>query len=473
MTPSLAFSVQLEARDDSMTPRAGLPLALGALRKFGLEEMLTRLLPRRGPRGSPPWQKALDLILMLIAGGDRIADIEPLRADLGLTRLLGRGPASESALLTFLHGFHDDALIEQARARLAPGAKACIPDESGKLKALGQANIDFIRRIGSQLAASRATLELDASIVESSKQEATAHYKEGRGYQPVFVTWAETDLIVHDQFRDGNVPAGMGNLPIIQRSFAALPKTVTERLLRADSACYETPVLAWLNDEQRKDGPQGPIGFTISADMSVQLRAKCEALHDAKPGTQEATDPGWRRLEERAHELVDVGEVEFTTEGQPKTAVPLRYIVLRLTPRQLDLTGQSQPARYLAVVTNRHGLSHAGVVRWHWRKAGGIELVHDVLKNELGLGVLPCGRFGANAAWSRLNVLAHNLLSAMKQLLLPASLEAARPKKLRYLLFNIAGRIVSHANKLVLRVSADLARLVGLDTAYAELTRVT
>jgi len=35
---------------------------------------------------------------------------------------------------------------------------------------------------------------------------------------------------------------------------------------------------------------------------------------------------------------------------------------------------------------------------------GTIEHVHRVLKDELGAGVLPSARFGANAAWFRITV---------------------------------------------------------------------
>jgi hypothetical protein len=56
----------------------------------------------------------------------------------------------------------------------------------------------------------------------------------------------------------------------------------------------------------------------------------------------------------------------------------------------------------------------------HLREDGGLaelpghEIVHDVLKNELAAGVLPCGRFGANAAWLRMAVRAHNVMTALK-----------------------------------------------------------
>ncbi|MFH0902168.1 MAG: hypothetical protein V2A73_16170, partial [Pseudomonadota bacterium] len=51
------------------------------------------------------------------------------------------------------------------------------------------------------------------------------------------------------------------------------------------------------------------------------------------------------------------------------------------------------------------------------------------------------GYFGANAAWYRLSLLTLNILQAMKIRALPAELEKARPKRLRFVLFTLAGRI--------------------------------
>ena len=39
------------------------------------------------------------------------------------------------------------------------------------------------------------------------------------------------------------------------------------------------------------------------------------------------------------------------------------------------------------------------LIAWYREKAGTIEGVHDVLKNELAGGVMPSKYFGANAAW--------------------------------------------------------------------------
>lgn len=49
------------------------------------------------------------------------------------------------------------------------------------------------------------------------------NYKGGRGYQPTAVLWAEQDLVVADQYRDGNVLAGMQTLAVTRRAIAAVP----------------------------------------------------------------------------------------------------------------------------------------------------------------------------------------------------------------------------------------------------------
>ena len=70
--------------------------------------------------------------------------------------------------------------------------------------------------------------------------------------------------------------------------------------------------------------------------------------------------------------------------------------------------------KFLAVVSNRTDISAQQLLRWHWQKAGTIEHIHDVTKNELGAAP-PSKYFGANAAWYRLSMLTYNVLSAMNR----------------------------------------------------------
>ncbi|MFC1852458.1 hypothetical protein ACFL27_19850 [candidate division CSSED10-310 bacterium] len=59
----------------------------------------------------------------------------------------------------------------------------------------------------------RATLDMDATLIETSKNEALEAmdcYKGFKAYQPLNTYWFEQDLVLHSEFRDGNVPAGGG-----------------------------------------------------------------------------------------------------------------------------------------------------------------------------------------------------------------------------------------------------------------------
>jgi hypothetical protein len=458
----LPFTIEVVDDDATLTAHAGLPLVLETMRALDLSDGLNRTLGiRRRNSGATDAQKVEALVLLMAAGGECVDDIEVLRADKGLTRLIGGLPSAD-VLLRLLYEFHDERLIELAQRQRPPGQVAYIPEQSAPLVKLAGCNVAFVHAVAEQTRVTRATLDHDATIQESHKKSSLPHYKGGRGYQPSVILWAEHDLVLADEYRDGNVPAAMSNLPLIQRGFAALPPTFTERFFRADSACYEEKILKWLAAPAREDGPQGMIGFSISADMSEGLRQVCAAV----------PEPSWQLYEERATETVMCADVEFTPGDWPRGAPPLRYVALRIRKRQGQLFASGYETKYLAVVSNRRDLAPVALVRWHWEKAGTIEAVHDVTKNEIGAAVPPCGRFGANAAWYRLSLLTYNVLSAMKWLALPPSMETARPKRMRFSLFSIAGRIVSHAGKLVLRIGREAEALAGLISARMRIAEV-
>jgi len=457
----LPYTVEVVDDDATLTAHAGLPLVLETMRALGASDVLSRTLTiRRRNSGATDTSKIEALVLLMAAGGDCVDDIDVLRADKGLMRLVGPLPSAD-VLRSFLYAFHDEALVAEAQRERPDGYVAYIPKESAPLVALSGANVELVREVAIQMRLRRATLDLDATIQESHKKEALAHYKGGRGYQPSVISWAEADLVIADEYRDGNVPAAMSNLPLIQRGFAALPN-VDERFFRADSACYEEKIIKWLSDPNRPQGPVGRIGFTISADMSEALRETCEAL----------SENAWQLYEDRPAETVMCADVEFTSGTYPKDAEPLRYVALRIRKKQGRLFSGGYDTKYLAVVSNRRELAAADLVQWHWRKAGTIEHVHDVTKNELGAGGPPSGRFGANAAWYRTSLFTYNVLSAMKWLALPPTLETARPKKIRFSLFSLAGRIISHAGQLVLRIGREAEAIASYIDARSRIAQV-
>jgi len=431
----LPFVIERGERED-VTARAGLPLVVETLRALGVDDLAQAELPEpKRRRGFTPAQKLEALVTLIAAGGDRVEDVRILSEDQGLERLLGGALPSPDALLDFLGQFHDPACWERRPA----DKKAYVPPESVGLRGLDAVLRAVVAR-GADRGTTRATIDHDGTIIEAHKRDARRAYEGTRGYQPLVAVWAEEQLIVADEFRDGNVAGNEDPLSSARRAMGNLPPWVRERYYRGDSASYYTPLLKYLVAEG--------IGFTISADMTKELRACCLAV----------PREGWGEMENRGTEQVDVAELEFTPGDWPKHALPLRYVAVRFTPLQAEMFGPMTP-KHLAIVSNRAEVDAGALLRWHWEKAGTIEHVHRVMKDELGAGVMPSSRFGANAAWFRINALTFNVLTVLKRRALPERLRDARPKRLRFELFTLPGKLTVHQSRLSVRTSAREERL--------------
>ncbi len=449
----LLFEIDPEPAPESLTALGGIPLLVQAFRSLGLPGSVKRHVQvKERQRGYDEATSVESFVILHAAGGECVDDFQRLREDAGLEELIGHELPSPSAGLQFLYQFHEEEKIEEAKRQRGPKEEAYIPGENAPLQGLGQVNRDLVQALGQRCPDQKiATVDQDATIIESRKREALPTYEGECGYQPMLAVWAETDVVLADEFRDGNVPALMEPLTVAQRAFRALPPTVDTFYYRGDSACHEHRLINWLRDAERQGGPRGFIGFAISARMSQALHAAIVAL------PEEAWQP--EKSEEGAER--HSAEVPFVPgeKTEKKNLDPLRYVAVRVRKRQGELFADGSTVMYFAVVSNLWGWSVPRLLEWHRQKAGTIERVHDILKNDLGAGVMPCARFGANAAWLRLAVLTHNVLSALKRLALPPELLAARPKRLRFLIFNTPGRIVHHARRVLLRLAATRERI--------------
>ena len=445
----LPFQLDPKPAEEMLTSFGGVPLLVQTFRSLGGPKKVQEYVRvKERQRGYDEATFVESFVILNGVGGECLEDFERIRADAGLAELIGHGIPSAEAARKFLYEFHDEAKIAAAQARREGGQAAVIPEEGQALRGLGEVNRSIIAEIGERCRNQKiATVDMDATIIESQKREAFKTYEGERGYQPMLAVWAETDLILADEFRDGNVVAMYAPLQFAKKAFRGVPETVNEYYFRGDSACYERDLMQWLNDPERPDGPQGFIGFAISARMHSQLRRAVEQLAETEWKLAPAgSDP---------NEMRHYSEVPFEP-WQPyegKNQKSLRYVGIRIQQKQSDLFASESSVKHFVIVTNT-SWSIEKLVTWHREKAGSVEAVHDVVKNELGAGVLPCGRFGANAAWFRLAIMTHNLLTALKRIALPAKYLTARPKRMRFLFLHAAGRVVHHARAMWLRIAS-------------------
>jgi len=441
------FQLDPEPLEECVTSYAGIPLFLQAARSLDVPGRVKQHVQiKQRQRGLDEAGYVESFLVLNALGGDCLEDFERLREDEGLAEMLGHDVPSCEAARKFLYQFHDESKLEQAQKELPVGQVSYIAEESTPLRALAQVNQEMVQEVGRRCPDQRiATVDLDSTIIESDKREAQPTYQGGSGYQPMLALWAEMNLVLADEFRDGNVPAQKDPLRVARRAFQALPPTVKEYYFRGDSACWEKELVHWLRDDQRADGPQGPIMFGISVRMTPNLKKHIERL----------SAPQWKPYREdceAVRECADVLNYWPEEEDRPEGAGPLRYIAIRVRKRQGQLFADGSEVKYFAVASNQWDWDAARLLEWQREKAGTIEALHDVLKNELAAGVMPCGRLGANAAWLRLAIMTHNVLTALKRLALPEKWLTARPKRMRFQIFCSPGKLVAHARRTWLRV---------------------
>ena len=440
----------------SITAHGGLALVSEVYRASGASGAVKRCVVTREryrERGLSDEQLTESFCLLLAMGGESVEDFESARQDRALAEMIGHEFPSVTRAKEFLYDFHDEGQQAQAGERrvLIP---SLVRPENAALEGLHEAIRATVVAAQAQTPAVTATVDVDASIIESHKEEACWTYEGTRGYQPVVAVWAEKDLILRDEFRDGNVPAGHGLLEVAKAAVATLPPGLERIDFRSDTAGYTHDLLNWLRADVEG---RAPITFGISADMTAELRAAITALG---PGA-------WKPLAHRdgsADEPRHWAEVEFIPEASShvKGRRPDRYLAIRIQPRQRRLFCDGSEVKYFAVVTNDWTRPGDEILHWQRQRCGTIEHTHEVLKNELGAGTLPCGRFGANAAWFRLNALTYNLLSLLRQTALPKDLSTAKPKRLRFRVLCVAGEVLHHARRLFVRVWGTLTDLGGL-----------
>ncbi len=475
-----------------MTALAGLPLYLDLAWVTGLVESIRRHLKlREGRQGWTDAQFVVALILLNLAGGEHVEDLSVLEQDPGFSRVLGRVETaglsrqqrralerrfrkerrrtvpSPSAVFRYLAGFHDP---EQEKLRKVSRA-AFIPKPNEALQGLGWVNRDLIAQLQRRRPQSTATLDMDATLVETGKEEALYCYKKFKAYQPLNTYWAEQEVVLHSEFRDGNVPAGHDQLRVLQESLGRLPEGVERVLLRSDTAGYQHDLLAWCDDGE---SPFGRIEFAISCDVTPEFKQSV-----AEVGEEEWQDE-YREVEgQREKTGRQWAEVCFVPEAisRSKQGREYRYLAIREVLEQLTLPGVGEQLeqrelpfqtltmkrieyKLFGLVTN---LDWEGsrLIQWQHERCGKSEEVHKVMKEDLAGGTLPSGDFGENAAWWAIMVLALNLNVVLKKLVLGREWEPRRMKAIRFALLHRPGRVLEHARGLIVRVGRSaLDRLI-------------
>lgn len=472
----LPFQYEVENKFGGMTALAGLPAYLEFAEVMGLGRTISRnVKARHGDQGWTDEQMVMSLVLLNVAGGDCVDDLRVLEGDEGLCQVLReielwgrtgsekrslrrrwrkkrrRTVPSPTAMREYLELFHDE---EQEKLRVPH--TAFIPAAKDLLDGLVRANADFVAGVQRRIPEKTATLDMDATIVETHKREALYCYKKHKAYQPLNIYWAEQGLMVFSEFRDGNVPANFDLARAFQHALELVPMGVERVYLRSDAAGYQGDLLRYCAEAKSKRF--GVIEFAVGVDVTAEF----------KKAVREVAEAHWRPLPgEIGGRVQEYAEVCFVPRlvGHKKHGPAYLYLAIREPLEQPTLPGMdgqlsfpfqtmdwgSVKYKVTGVVTNRD-IPGDEVIRWYRERCGKSEEAHSIMKEDLAGGKLPSGLFGANAAWWQIMILAFNLNSAMKRLVLGGSWVNRRMKAIRFWLINVPGRVLRHARSLVVRL---------------------
>jgi hypothetical protein len=479
----LPFKYEDEKKTTGMTALGGLPAYLDLAQVIGLTKSVQKHLKvRQGGQGWTDAQMVLALVLLNLAGGDCVEDIKVLEADDGFSEVLKkaelhglsrkvrrallrrwrkertRAVPSASAIFRYLAEFHDE---QQEGYRQA--GKAFIPAANEHLSGFVEVNKQLAEFSKLQHAESTATLDMDATLVATSKADALYCYKGYKSYQPLNTWWAEQEIILHTEFRDGNVPAGFEQLRVFEEALGCLPEGINKVRLRSDTAGYQHNLLKYCATG-RSDF--GVIEFAIGCDVSPEF----------KQAVSEVEDGDWKPI----HKIVNGKKEEIGVEwaevcfvpnaiGHSKKGPEYRYLAKReVLVEQRELPGMEQqlslpfPTMQLqgkkykvyGIVTNMDWDGEE-LIHWYHKRCGKSEQAHAVMKDDLAGGKLPSADFGVNAAWWWIMILALNLNAMMKKLVLADNWQPKRMKAVRFSLINLPGRVVKRSRALIIRLTKN------------------
>jgi hypothetical protein len=430
-------TVDVTSDGTGLVSHAGSALIGQVADKLGLTRALSSRLAalKQRRRGHDPGRVIRDLAVMLADGGECVSDLGAVRDQEALF-----GPvASDSTAFRVVDRVAAEKLLANVR------------------EAHAQARERFWELHG---APERLTIDVDATLVtsHSEKEGAAGNYKGGYGFHPLHAYGDETREALAAILRPGNAGANTAHdhKMVLDLALAQIPAEYVEQieiLVRADRAGATHELADYCREANMR--------FSLGYDLTEPVRAAIlETLADA-----------WVPALDQDGTARENGEVADITDQVDLTSWPegSRLIVRRERPHpgaQLSFTDHDG-YRFQAILTDQPDQDIAVIERRHRQRARVEDRIRD--DKDTGLAKFPFKEFALNEVWLEIVLLAHDLIIWTQALLLDGELANAEPKRLRYRLFHVAGRLAFSARRARLHLQHTWPWAAELLAAFQKL----
>jgi hypothetical protein len=431
-------TVEVTADGAGLVSHAGTALLSQVADRVGLTRALSARLAgvKRRRRGHDPGRVIRDLAVMLADGGECVSDLGAVREQ---ESLFGSVASDATAF----------RMVEK------------IASEPGMLDAVRSAHASARARFWELSGApERVTIDVDATLItsHSEKERAAGNYKHGYGFYPLAAYTDETREAFAILLRPGNAGSNTAadHVMVIDRSLAQIPDTQLEHieiLIRTDTAgaTHETA------DHCHRAGLRFSFGYELSeAVRAAILQTPADAWIAALD--QDGSD----RPNGQVVELTDQIDLSAWPAGS-------RVIVRRERPHpgaQFSFTDHDG-YRFQAILTDQTDPLIAILERRHRQRARVEDRIRD--DKDTGLAKLPFKQFQMNEVWVEIVTLAHDLIVWTQALLLDGELAKAEPKRLRYRLLHVAGRLAFSGRRGKLHLPTAWPWTTSLTAAFQKL----
>src|SRR3954470_1148537 len=409
-------TVDVSADGAGLVSHAGSALLARVADKLGLTKALSLRLGaiKQRRRGHDPGRVIRDLAVMLAGGGECVSDLGAVRDQ---QALFGPVASDSTAFRVIDRVAADAALLDALRTAHA------------------RARERFWKLHG---APERLTIDVDATLItaHSEKEHAAGNYKGGYGFHPLHAYADQTREALGGLLRAGNAGAhtGADHITVLDRALEQIPAESIEQieiLVRADTAGATHGLIDYCREAAMR--------FSVVYELTEPVRAAILEI-PAEAWVSALDQDGSERENGQVAEITDRVELGSWPHGS-------RLIVRRERPHpgaQLSFTDHDG-YRFQAILTDQRDQNIAFLECRHRQHAHVEDRIRD--DKDTGLSKFPFKQFALNEVWLQIVMLAHDLLIWTQALLLDGELAKAEPKRLRYRLLHVAGRLSFHGRR--------------------------